>query len=167
MNSKLWAILAVILLVVGGFLLYPRESAPVSSTSSTNATPDDKNTIAGATITVHRSPTCGCCGEYEKYLAAKGFIVESIQTEELSALKQERGIPHDMQSCHTAFVAGYFVEGHIPVEAIQMLLEQKPDVDGIALPGMPLGSPGMGGTKQEPFKIYSIKDGVVAPFTEL
>ncbi len=124
-------------------------------------------TTAGETITVHSSPTCGCCGEYEKYLEEEGFEVESVKTEETTELKDEFGVPEDMRSCHTSIVGEYFVEGHVPVEAIRKLLEEKPQIDGIALPRMPSGSPGMGGVKSEPFAIYSIMDGGIEEFVTL
>ena len=79
----------------------------------------------------------------------------------------KHNIPSELESCHTTEVAGYFVEGHVPVEAIDKLLEEKPDIDGIALPGMPAGSPGMGGLKTEDFVIYALKDGEASVFMTL
>jgi len=105
--------------------------------------------------------------EYEKYLKTEGFEVESIRMEDLTEMKEDLGIPSDMQSCHTTMVEEYFVEGHVPVEAIWKLLEEQPEIDGIALPGMPSGSPGMGGDKAEPFMIYSVVEGSVEEFMTL
>lgn len=85
-------------------------------------------------------------------------------TEDVAEIKDDLGIPPDMQSCHTLIVEDYFVEGHVPLEAIRKLLEEQPPIDGIALPGMPSGSPGMGGMKAEPFTIYSIVEGRVDEF---
>lgn len=116
---------------------------------------------------VYSSPTCGCCGQYETYLEAEGFQVKSIKTESLADIKDNLGIPSDMRSCHTAMVGEYFVEGHVPVEAIWKLLEERPEIEGIALPGMPPGSPGMGGVKAQPFIIYAIADGDVDEFMTL
>jgi hypothetical protein len=84
--------------------------------------------------------------------------------EDLTGIKDSFGIPQDMQSCHTVKIDGYFVEGHVPMEAIRKLLEERPPIDGIALPGMLQGSPGMSGAKTEPFVIYSITAGEVAEF---
>jgi len=127
----------------------------------------EEPTAAAQTITVHSSPTCGCCGEYERYLEEEGFKVESIKTEDTTELKDSLGVPTDMRSCHTAMVDEYFVEGHVPVEAIRKLLEEQPQIDGIALPGMPSGSPGMAGIKAQPLTIYSIVDGGIDEFMTL
>ena len=124
----------------------------------------DEARKASPIVTVYRSSTCACCGQYETYLEAKGFDVESIMTEHGARIKDEFAIPIDMRSCHTAMVSDYFVEGHVPAEAIWKLLEQRPEIDGIALPGMPAGSPGMGGDKEQPLMIYSIVAGQVDEF---
>lgn len=110
---------------------------------------------------IYKTPTCGCCKEYISYLKANGFNVEvrEVNDEELENIKKQTQIPSDLWSCHTAFINNYFIEGHIPVEAINKLLTEKSDIKGIALPGMPSGSPGMPGIKFYPFKIHSVKDG--------
>jgi hypothetical protein len=130
-------------------------------------TPAERDGQASAVVTVYSSPTCGCCHEYEKYLEENGFEVESIMTDDLTEIKDELNIPEEMRSCHTAKVGEYFVEGHVPVEAIRKLLEEQPPIGGIALPGMPPGSPGMGGAKEEPFTIYAIVDGEAEEFVTL
>ncbi len=88
-------------------------------------------------------------------------------TDNVDEIKDRLNIPQDMWSCHTAVIGGYFVEGHVPVAAIRKLLEEQPEIDGIALPGMPAGSPGMGGSKEEPFVIYAVADGAVKEFMTL
>lgn len=143
------------------------QSTAGPGTPATGASPEDPGSQASAVVTVYSSPTCGCCHEYEKYLEENGFEVEPVRTEELAEIKDNLGIPPDMRSCHTAMAEGYFVEGHVPVEAIRKLLEEQPPIDGIALPGMPSGSPGMGGDKAETFVIYSITDGRVEEFVTL
>ena len=122
---------------------------------------------ASVLVTVYSSPTCGCCHEYESYLEKSGFAVESIKTDDLTEVKEGFGIPEEMQSCHTAVIDQYFIEGHVPVEAIRKLLEEQPPIAGIALPGMPAGSPGMGGEKEQPFTIYAIVDGEAEEFLTL
>ncbi len=87
--------------------------------------------------------------------------------DDLTEMKDELNIPEEMRSCHTSMVGEYFVEGHVPVEAIWKLLEEQPPISGIALPGMPPGSPGMGGDKEEPFTIYAIVDGEAEEFLTL
>ena len=129
--------------------------------------PEPSSEEAAIAIEVHRSPLCGCCVEYEEYLEEHGFEVTSIERDDVDGLKQELGMPQEMGSCHTSLVEGYFVEGHVPVEVIRELLAERPDIDGISLPGMPEGSPGMGGTKSEPWVIYAIDDGEVEEFATL
>ena len=116
-------------------------------------------------ITVFYSPNCSCCQEYLTYLSAQGFQVEKKETRDMLSVKEKYQIPSEMESCHTAIIGNYFFEGHIPVAAIKKLLEEKPNIKGIALPGMPEGAPGMGGYKAEALKIYSVlKDSNVSEF---
>ncbi len=109
------------------------------------------------TITIYHSPTCGCCELYENYLRGFGLQVNSVEVSEaqLAQIKAELGIPQNLWSCHTVKIGNYFVEGHVPIEAINKLLEEKPNIKGIALPGMPPGSPGMSGIKTSLFTIYA------------
>ena len=88
-------------------------------------------------------------------------------TDSVGEIKEDLDIPEDMWSCHTSLVGGYYVEGHVPVEAIRKLLAEQPEIDGIALPGMPQGSPGMSGRKEGPFVIYSIADVIVQEFVTI
>src|SRR5437870_944167 len=111
-------------------------------------------------VTLYKSPECGCCDGYADYLRAHGFAVTANATPDLSEISRKAGIPPEFQGCHTAFIGDYVVDGHVPVEAIEKLLAEKPAIKGITLPGMPLGSPGMTGDKTEPFTVYAItKDG--------
>lgn len=98
-------------------------------------------------VQVHRSPTCACCEQYERYLVAEGFSVRTVLEEDASAFKADRGVPEPLWSCHTSLVGGYVVEGHVPAEALGDLLEERPAIRGLALPGMPEGAPGMPGTR--------------------
>ena len=110
--------------------------------------------LAAELATVYRSPSCGCCEAWVAYLKTNGFDATVISTDDLGGVKAKMHVPADMQSCHTALIGGYVVEGHVPVEAIAKLLAEKPQVTGIAVPGMPGGSPGMSGPK-EPFTVYA------------
>jgi hypothetical protein len=83
------------------------------------------------------------------------------------SIKQKYKIPRSMESCHTAVIGGYFIEGHVPIEAVNKLLEENPEIDGIALPRMPAGSPGMPGIKKAPFKVYALSDGEASEFTTI
>ncbi|MRX49400.1 DUF411 domain-containing protein [Paracoccus sp. S-4012] len=94
-------------------------------------------------MTVTKDPSCGCCGDWIEHLRSAGFPVRVIESDDVLALKQRLGVPHDLASCHTAEVDGYVVEGHVPASAIQRLLAERPEATGLAVPGMPGGSPGM------------------------
>lgn len=110
-----------------------------------------------ANAKVYYSPTCGCCSEYVRYLRRAGFEVQTIVNQRQAELiKNQHNIPTDLQSCHTAIIDDYVFEGHLPAEAIKQLLEERPELKGIALPGMPSGSPGMPGPKLTPFMIYGL-----------
>lgn len=123
--------------------------------------------LAGEVVTVYHTPTCGCCREYIRYLQAHGVRVHGVQVDDLAPVKQQFGIPASMASCHTARVGPYAVEGHVPLEAIARLWAERPDVRGIALPGMPPGAPGMGGNRTGPLTIYLLtKDGQAHPWME-
>ncbi len=109
--------------------------------------------------TLYKNPQCGCCEGYASYLRENGFTVTVKPTHELSRISREAGIPDDFQGCHTMFIDGYAVGGHVPVKTVRKLLSERPKIKGITLPGMPMGSPGMSGAKDQTWKIYSIGDG--------
>lgn len=123
--------------------------------------------IKDTKVTVYKTDSCGCCSNYAGYLKRLGFDVNVISLPSISNIKEEYNIPRAMESCHTSIIGDYFIEGHIPIEAINKLLEEKPDIDGIAMPGMPSGSPGMPGPKTGDFVIYAVKDGNYEKFIAL
>ncbi len=139
----------------------------IGKTNSDDASLEQAEDIEKISAVVHKSPTCGCCVSFTSFINTQGFDAQLKTEEDMNPIKEEYNIPIDMQSCHTTIIGDYFVEGHIPVEAITKLLAEKPDIDGIALPGMPAGSPGMPGVKSEEFVIYSLKDGVASVFMTL
>ncbi len=94
-------------------------------------------------VVVHKSPSCGCCGAWVDHLRTAGFAVEVRDADNLEPVKSRLGVPYGKGSCHTAEVDGYFIEGHVPAGDIKRLLVERPDVRGLTLPGMPIGSPGM------------------------
>lgn len=118
----------------------------------------------GEVIEVRRSPDCTCCHDWEAYLVRHGYEVRSIPTVEMAAVKTTQQIPVETWSCHTATAGGYVIEGHVPIEAIEDLLADRPEVDGIGLPGMPAGSPGMPGEKVGSFQVLAFAGGVTSPF---
>jgi hypothetical protein len=105
---------------------------------------------------LYKDPNCGCCGDYAKVLEKEGFQVRVKETAAIDALRRMAGVPDKLASCHTMTVGKYVVEGHVPVAAVRKLLAEKPDIRGIALPGMPQGSPGMTGVKEGPFVVYEV-----------
>lgn len=107
-------------------------------------------------ITVYKSPTCGCCEAWVEYLRAEGFEVKAIDQKELNSLKKKLGVEPEMASCHTAVVDGYVLEGHVPAAPIRRLLAERPGTKGLAVPGMPLNSPGMGEMNGE-LKTYTLE----------
>lgn|GEM_PF-854988 len=107
---------------------------------------------------------CRCCDLYFNYFEAYGFELEVIETDDMESLYTEYKIPHHMQSCHTIFIEGYFIEGHPPIAAVEKLLAEKPDIDGITLPGIPNGAPGNIGAKTTEFTIYALKNGEASVF---
>jgi hypothetical protein len=97
------------------------------------------------TITVWKSSTCGCCGEWVSYMRRRGYRVSVNNVSDPDAIKRSFGVPTALYSCHTAKIGNYLIEGHVPEAAVAKMLEQQPEIRGIALPGMPSGSPGMDG----------------------
>lgn len=110
---------------------------------------------SAAEMMVYKSPTCGCCHKWVEHLQANGFSVKVQNQEDLSAIKQAHGLTRELASCHTATVEGYVIEGHVPAADIQRLLKERPPVAGLAVPGMPMGSPGMEGPRAEPYDVVS------------
>ncbi len=136
-----------------------------SSSASVATASDSGDAIAAKTsnstaavqlspMVVHKSEFCGCCGVWVDHMREAGFQVEVRNTEDINPIKQQLGVPPGKGSCHTAEVGGYFIEGHVPAEDVMRLLMEKPDARGLAVPGMPAGSPGM-----------EMPDGRVQPYT--
>ena len=150
MNKIFISGLGVILILVLGYMVFQTRGGQVVRESN------------GIIATIYKSPTCGCCGVYTSYMKGEGYDVVSENVADMSVIKKELGVPYELESCHTMEVGGYVVEGHVPEEAVQKLLTERPDIKGIGMAGMPSGSPGMPGPKNEPFEIYEINhDGTV------
>lgn len=94
-------------------------------------------------MTVSKDPNCGCCGSWVDYLRADGFAVDVVERTDMDRIKSELGVPTDLQSCHTARIGNYVIEGHVPADAIRRLLTEQPPATGLAVPGMPGSAPGM------------------------
>lgn len=106
-----------------------------------------------AMVVVHKDPNCGCCSLWVQHLRDAGFSVRVEEAAELKTVRTRLGIPSALAACHTAEVGGYVVEGHVPAEAVRRLLSERPNAKGIAVPGMPTGSPGMEGGRPQPFTV--------------
>jgi hypothetical protein len=104
-------------------------------------------------ITVHKDPSCGCCSGWVQHLQKAGFVTKVFDTNDIDAVKKRLGVPDDLAACHTAEVAGYVIEGHVPAAALKLFLTEKPNATGLAVPGMPIGSPGMEGDKPEKYDV--------------
>jgi hypothetical protein len=115
--------------------------------------PSETLVAAEPLVRVHRDPSCGCCSGWVQHLQKAGFLTEVVDSKDLDAVKARLGVPDDLAACHTAEVAGYVIEGHVPAVALKRLLAEKPDAAGLAVPGMPVGSPGMEGGKEEPYEV--------------
>lgn len=111
------------------------------------------------TITVYKSPTCGCCNAWVDHLRENGFRVAATNTNALDSIKRRHGVEAGHASCHTAIVGSYVVEGHVPAADIRRLLAERPAVTGLAVPGMPAGSPGMEGPYKESYEVLAFTRG--------
>ena len=110
--------------------------------------------------TLYKNPQCTCCDGYADYMRSNGFDVTVKPTHDLASISEKAGVPRKLQGCHTMFIDGYVVDGHVPVNVVRRLLSERPPVAGVTLPGMPAGSPGMTGAKTGPFVIHALpKDG--------
>jgi hypothetical protein len=112
---------------------------------------------AAPVIDVYKSAACGCCGEWVKHLKANGFAVKTHDVANPSDYREKAGIPNALGSCHTGMVQGYAIEGHVPASEIKRLLAEKPKAKGLAVPAMPLGSPGMEGPRKDPYDVLLVQ----------
>jgi hypothetical protein len=119
-----------------------------------------------AEVHVYKSPDCGCCTKWIEHLRADGFSVRATDVPDVTPIKLEKGVPVRLAACHTAIVAGYVVEGHVPAADIRRLLREGPDIAGLAVPGMPIGSPGMEGPDPEPYEVLAFGARGVTVFAE-
>ena len=115
-------------------------------------------------VLVHKDPDCGCCGGWVEHLRSAGFAVTVEETGDLKAVRTRLRVPAALASCHTAEVSGYVIEGHVPAQAIGRLLAQRPAVLGLAVPGMPAGSPGMEGGTPRPYDVLTFGADGQKPF---
>ncbi len=139
-------------------------AAPASAGAEAQAAAAD---VRSETLVVYKSPTCGCCSAWVEHVQAAGFEVEVHDVPNVQPVKEQNGLPAHLGSCHTTLVGGYVVEGHVPADVIRRLLAERPQIAGIAVPGMPLGSPGMEvpGGRKDPYDVMAFtRDGRVSVF---
>ena len=123
-----------------------------------------KETVA---ITVYKSPSCECCNKWVDHLEDNGFNVNTVNKYDMKSIKTREGVPRQLSSCHTALVGGYVIEGHVPASDIKRLLKEQPDVSGLSVPGMPMGSPGMEGDRKDAYNVMTFtKDGGSTIFSQ-
>ncbi len=120
-----------------------------------------ETTQAIPVVKVWKSPTCGCCTKWVDHLRAAGFRVEATNVNDMQMIKKLAGIPRQMESCHTAIIDGYRIEGHVPAADIRRLLKERPEIAGLAVPGMVAGSPGMEmpDGSREPYRVLTFGKG--------
>ena len=131
--------------VVIGLTVLVSACSQESPSSKTPVTPQISSTTSMPSMKVYKSPTCDCCKDWVTYIEKAGYLVESIETDNVNSVKAEHGLTNPaLKSCHTAIIDGYVIEGHVPVTDIERLLAERPDIVGLTAPGMPMMSPGMG-----------------------
>lgn len=150
-NNKILLVGAVVTLAVGAYLFWPGNERNIVED------PADSGKIE---VVMYKNEGCDCCTKWAFHMERKNFVVEEKAIDGMMALKQQYGVPARFESCHTAIVGDYFVEGHVPVEDVERLLSEKPDALGLTVPGMPIGSPGMEGPNPQTYDVYLVgKDG--------
>jgi len=111
---------------------------------------------APTTMVVYKSPTCGCCADWIDHIEAAGIVVEVRDVQDINQVKMQQGISRNLSSCHTGLIDGYIVEGHVPAEDVLRMLEERPQIKGLSVPGMPIGSPGMEQGSPADYQAYDV-----------
>ena len=135
-------------------LLFFFVAAGFSAVTTHEESKAKSKSVDKTSVTLYKNPNCQCCSKWAAYMEENGFSVTQKETPQLAAIKDQYGVPASLGACHTAIIDGYVVEGHVPVEAVNDLLDEQPDKKGIALPGMPAGAPGMPEIKGASFEVF-------------
>ena len=166
MKSNVLSRAAVLLLLAVGACNRAGNADPAPAATAGGASASQAGQTAaavqgtGTRMVVYKTPTCGCCRAWVDSMRAAGFALEVQDMPDVAPVKREHGVPGHLGSCHTAVVDGYVVEGHAPADVIRRMLRERPQVAGIAVPGMPMGSPGMEGSYKDPYQVIAFgKDG--------
>lgn len=165
-TKTIWIVALAATVALGAVLALGRRNDAAQGAGNPAATayapPAPAVQAAGAVqrppVVVYKSPTCGCCGDWILHLQQAGFQVTAHDVDNVAPIKRQHGVPQPLESCHTAIIGDYVVEGHVPADAIDRLLRERPaGVAGIAVPGMPVGSPGMEGPNPQPYEILAFQ----------
>lgn len=160
MNRKTIAVAVVAVVAVGGIAYWSLGSASSPQGSAVAAASDNK------TITIWRDPGCGCCDAYADYLEGNGYTVTRVDDRDFDKRSVDMGVPERGIGCHLAEIDGYVVSGLVPVEIIERLVSERPDITGITLPGMPGNAPGMAPAKTGTLKTYAFGENGVTVYSE-
>ncbi len=144
-KNILFGIIAAVVLAAGIWLYGDFDSSSGDVTENSSVTE----------VTMYKNPGCQCCTYWAQHMQENGFAVTEEPTNELNSIKIDQDVPYSIQACHTAVIGDYVVEGHVPAEDVQRMLEERPDIIGIGVGGMPIGSPGMEGPNPEPYDVYA------------
>lgn len=148
MNIKTIATIGVVVAIVGGIFMARAQSGGAESTTT--------QVDSATTMTVYKTEFCGCCLSWVDHLRANDMDVKVVNVNSTAPTRERLGVPHELGSCHTAEIAGYWFEGHVPADLIQKVMSEKPaDIRGLAAPGMPAGSPGMEGPNPVKYDIVA------------
>lgn len=148
--SRFFAFAFLILTAAGGAVWY--------IISDYYSRQDKAKKAANTEMVMYKNPGCQCCDRWADYMQDNGFTVSVNEAPNLPAIKAEHSIPQEMGACHTAFVGGYVIEGHVPADDVKKLLRERPKAAGLVVPGMPASSPGMNTAPNEPYKVYLFKN---------
>lgn len=140
MNKPAIILASVLLLAVAGFFVFVSPEASEAKT----------------VMVVYKDPNCGCCANWIDHIRAAGIEVEVRDTRDMNQVKMQQGVSRDLSSCHTALIDGYVIEGHVPAEDVLRMLQERPEIKGLAVPGMPIGSPGMEQGSPADYQAYDV-----------
>ncbi len=165
MSHSRGALCAILILALGACAGPSGEARTAGTTTSAGAVhasaahtvhaPGASAAAAALLAVVYKTPTCGCCAKWVDHLKSSGYTVEVHDVEQVEPTRAEWGVPAELASCHTAKIGGYVFEGHVPADVIQRVLREKPKIAGVAVPGMPMGSPGMEGPYEDRYDVVA------------
>jgi len=151
-NKRHLSIAIVVLVILAGLGLWTRGQGEAGENGDGTTA---QAAVALPPVLVYKSPTCGCCSSWVEHMQDAGFPVKVKEVNDVAPVKDKYGVPTRLRSCHTAIVDGYVIEGHVPADVVERLLQERPDVAGLAVPGMVAGSPGMEGGRAQSYDVVA------------